>query len=348
MQLTSGFLLAVVVLLYLLLFCLLIFRWYSIKRIWLRAVTVLVINFMLLASVGMALNNSYGFYNSWRELFGISDQGKKVVVPSEIDLSKAKFTNNGSAIIQETFTGERSKITASVWLLIPKTIVAAINTNSPEKYPVAVFLSGSPGVPTAWLNGLKLDNQIQQAKALYTLKDFIAVLPDYNIQPHQDTGCMNISKNFQVEDWLTSDVYGYVIKNLPTKRNGWVVTGYSTGGWCSSMLAMKHPEIFKGAAPIAGYYQPEPPLNVDFKTRNLLKREYDLVALSKLRSEPLDLFLITSKADGSSYKSTNWFYGRIGAAHNVELLTLQSGGHNFSTWRPIVQDVLKWFASEFS
>ena len=96
MQLTSGFLLAVVVLLYLLLFCLLIFRWYSIKRIWLRAVTVLVINFMLLASVGMALNNSYGFYNSWRELFGISDQGKKVVVPSEIDLSKAKFTNNAT------------------------------------------------------------------------------------------------------------------------------------------------------------------------------------------------------------------------------------------------------------
>lgn len=347
MQLTSGLLLAVVVLLYLLLFCLLIYRWNSFKNFLVRAISVLAINLILLMSVGLVLNNSYGFYNSWRELFGISDQGKEVVVPSEIDLSKAKFTDNGSAIIQETFTGKSSKITASVWLLIPKSIVAAIKTNSADKFPVAVFLSGSPGVPTAWLNGLKLDNQIQQANSLYALKDFIAVLPDYNIEPHQDTGCMNIPSGVQVEDWLTSDVYGYVVKNLPAKRNGWVVTGYSTGGWCSSMLAMKHPEIFKGAAPIAGYFQPDPPLNVDFKTRNLLKQEYDLVSLSKLRSEPLDLFLITSKADASSYKSTNWFYSRIGAAHNVELLTLQSGGHNFSTWRPIVQDVLKWFASEF-
>jgi enterochelin esterase-like enzyme len=347
MQLTSGFLLAVVVILYLAFFGVLIFRWNAIKNILVRATSIIVINLLLLMSVGLALNNSYGFYNSWNELFGISTQGKSVINPSQIDLSKAKYTSNGSAMLQETFTGNISKITASVWFLIPKSIVAAIKNNSSNKFPVAVFLSGSPGVPTAWLNGLKLDNQIQQAKGLYALKDFIAVLPDYNIEPHQDTGCMNIPNGVQVEDWLTSDVYGYVIKNLPAKQNSWVVTGYSTGGWCASMLAIKHSEIFKGAAPIAGYYQPEPPLNISNTVRNTLKQEYDLIKLSKLRSQPVDIFLITSKADASSYKSTNWFYSRIGAGNNVELLTLQSGGHNFTTWRPVVQDVLKWFATEF-
>ena len=192
MQLTSGFLLAVVVILYLAFFGVLIFCWNAIKNILVRATSIIVINLLLLMSVGLALNNSYGFYNSWNELFGISTQGKRVINPSQIDLSKAKYTSNGSAMLQETFTGNISKITASVWFLIPKSIVAEIKNNSSNKFPVAVFLSGSPGVPTAWLNGLKLDNQIQQAKGLYALKDFIAVLPDYNIEPHQDTGCMNI------------------------------------------------------------------------------------------------------------------------------------------------------------
>ena len=348
MQLTSGFLLVVVILSYLILFGLLIFRWDSVRRAWLRVITVLGLNLLLLASVGMALNNSFGFYNSWRELLGISTQSKVVVNASQIDLTNAKYTLNGSAMVQETFTGNTSKITANVYLLIPKTIVTAIKTNSTEKFPVAVFLAGSPGVPTAWLNGLKLDDQIQQAKKLNPLKDFISVLPDYNIKPHQDTACMNIPGGVQVEDWLTSDVYGYVVKNLPAERSSWLVTGYSTGGWCAAMLAIKHPEIFRGAAPIAGYYQPAPPLNLSATARNALKQEYDLIRLSKLRKQQVDLFLITSKADASSYKATNWFYSQIGSVSNAELLTLQSGGHNFTTWRPVVQDILKWFASELT
>ena len=99
MQLTSGFLLAVVVILYLAFFGVLIFRWNAIKNILVRATSIIVINLLLLMSVGLALNNSYGFYNSWNELFGISTQGKRVINPSQIDLSKAKYTSNGSAML---------------------------------------------------------------------------------------------------------------------------------------------------------------------------------------------------------------------------------------------------------
>jgi enterochelin esterase-like enzyme len=312
----------------------------------LRALSVFLVNLLLILSLGLWLNDSFGFYSSWKELFGISDQPKVAIKASAIDLTKATITPNGSAIIEEKFTGETSKITSSVWFLIPRNIVASIKNNSDQTYPVAVFMSGSPGVPTAWLNGLKLDNQIQSAKSEVALKDFIAVLPDFNIRPHTDTGCMNIPDGVQVEDWLAKDVYQYVVANLPAKKSDWVITGYSTGGWCSAMLAMKHPEIFKAAAPIAGFYKAEPPLSLTAPQRLDIKSQYDLLALSKSRGKALDLFLITSRQDPSSYSSTNWFYSRIGAAHNVELLTLQSGGHNFTTWRPIVQDILKWFAEE--
>lgn len=346
MALTSGILLALSALIYIALFALLVIKWEEIRGVFLRALSVILVNLLLILSLGLWLNNSFGFYSSWKELFGISDQPKVALKASAIDLSKATITSNGSAVIEEKFTGETSKITSSVWFLIPKSIVNSIQNNSVEKFPVAIFMSGSPGVPTAWINGLKLDNQIQSVKSQMAIKDFISVMPDFNIRPHTDTGCMNIPDGVQVEDWLTKDVYQYVVKNLPANRSDWVITGYSTGGWCTAMLAMKHPEIFKAAAPIAGFYKPEPPFSLTAPQRLYLKKEYDLLSLSRSRGKALDLFMITSKQDSSSYSSTNWFYNRLGSSHNVELLTLQSGGHNFTTWRPIVQDILKWFAEE--
>jgi enterochelin esterase-like enzyme len=324
------------------LFALLNIYWSKFNKFWKRFAGLLLLQFSFLISIALVLNNQFGIYNSWDELIGISTQNQATISATSIDLSRAKFTANGSAIIEEKFTGSVSKITTSVWFLIPKAAVQSIKKSDGKKYPVVMFMSGSPGVPTAWLNGLKLDDQIQTVKSESALPDFISVLPDYNIQPHSDTGCMNIPNGVQVEDWLTKDVYDYTLKNLPAKSYGWSITGYSTGGWCSAMLAMKHPEIFNSAAPIAGYYQADFPFKISKSDKEKLQQTYDLPTLAKMRTSPLNLFLITSKGDSSSYFSTNWFYNKIGAGHNIELLTLKSGGHNFTTWRPIVQDILKW------
>ena len=348
MPLTSGYLLIAVAASFFFLNIFIFLKWQQLNKFILRLIAVTVAYLLLLAGSGIYLNDNFGFYNSWSELFGITNSKQEVTIPTAINLSNAKFTENGSAIIEKKFTGKASGITASVWYLIPKSIVNSIKENQNQKFPVAMFLSGSPGVPTAWLNGLKLDAQIKEAKTTSALQDFISVLPDYNIQAHVDTGCMNIPDGVQVEDWLAKDVYEYTIDNLPAKRSNWAITGYSTGGWCSTMLALKHPEIFKAAAPIASYYKADLNFVLSKDARKKLAEEYDLVNLSNARSKPLDLFLITSKGDSSSYSNTNWFYNKIGAGHNVELLTLSSGGHNFTTWKPIILDVLKWYAIEIA
>jgi enterochelin esterase-like enzyme len=346
-SLTSNLTLALSATITVALFALLNIKWNKLNRIWKRIAAQVLLQVMLLATVGLALNNQNGFYSSWSELFGISSYANQHIAPKTIDLSRAKYTKNGSAIIKEVFTGHDSKITEQVWFLIPKHIVTAIQDGSSEKFPAAVFLSGSPGVPTAWLHGLNLDDQIVEAKKSVKLKDFVAILPQYNVVPHSDTGCMNIPNSAQVEDWLTKDVYNYAVNNLPLQSSNWAITGYSTGGWCSAMLALRHPEIFKAAAPIAGYFNAEFPFKIDKNIRMELRKKYDLVNIAKAAKKPTDIFLITSTDDPNSYGATMWFHNQLGNNHNVELLTVPAGGHNFSTWRPLVQDVLKWFAGEF-
>ena len=346
-SLTSNLTLALSATITVALFALLNIKWSKLNRIWKRITAQVVLQVMLLATVGLALNIQNGFYSSWSELFGISSYANQHIAPKTIDLSRASYTKNGSAILKEVFTGSASKITEQVWFLIPKHIVTAIQDGSNEKFPAVYFLSGSPGVPTAWLHGLNLEDQILEVKKSVKLRDFVAILPQYNVVPHSDTGCMNIPDKAKVEDWLTKDVYNYAISNLPLQINNWAIAGYSTGGWCSAMLALRHPEIFKAAAPIAGYYNPEFPFKLDSDVRKKLRKEYDLVAIAKRSTKPSDIFLITSTDDPNSYGATMWFHDKLGSTHNVELLTVPSGGHNFSTWRPLVQDVLKWFAGEF-
>ena len=346
MQLTSFATLALSATITVALFALLNIKWAIFNRIWKRSIALIILQVTLLATIGLALNIQNGFYGSWSELFGISTYANQHIKPKTIDLSRAKFTKNGAAIIQETFTGAKSGITATVWFLIPKHIVNVIENGSSEKFPAVLFLSGSPGVPTAWLHGLNLENQITEAKKTVYLRDFVAVLPQYNVVPHSDTGCMNIPNLVKVEDWLSKDLYDYVVSNLPVQTNGWAITGYSTGGWCSAMLALRHPEIFKAAAPIAGYYNPEFPFKIEMNLRRELRTKYDLVKIAKNTKNPLDIFMLTSTDDPNSYGATMWFHKQMGDAHNVELLVSPAGGHNFSTWRPLVQDVLKWFAGE--
>ena len=312
-----------------------------------RILAMLLINILGLTGAGLYLNDANGLYNSWNELFGIQNNKIQHINPTAINLNNAKITVNGSAIVEKIFTGANSRVTSSVWYLIPKGIVQAMRSNSGEKFPVVYFLSGAPGVPTAWLHGLDLDNQMKAVKDFANLPDFIAVLPEINVLPGRDTECLNIPGVANVEDWLAKDVYNYTINNLPAESNNWLVTGYSTGGWCSAMLALKHPEIFKGAAPIAGFFKTEIWMGLNSKTRQELRNKYNLLKIAQESKKPSDFFLITSKVDRSTFDSTNWFYNNVGAGHNVDLLTLKDGGHNFTTWKPLVQDILKWFIGEF-
>ena len=343
-SLTSNLTLALSATITVALFALLNIKWKSLKNVWVRTISQLIIQIMLLVTVGIGLNIQNGFYSSWSDLFGVEKYKSQYIAPKTINLSKAKITSNGSAILKETFTGKKSHITSSVWLLLPKPIVQAIKDGASQKFPVAVFLSGSPGVPTAWLNGLNLDDQIKEAQSQSTLGNFIAVLPEFNIIPRTDTGCMNIPGKAKVETWLSKDIYNYVINNLPAEINNWVITGYSTGGWCSTMLALRHPGIFQAAAPIAGYFRAEFPFKIEKQTREKLREKYDLIRLAKMN--PVKILILSSKEDANSYESSNWFYNSIKNTNQVELKSVTNGGHNFSTWRPLAQEVLRWFAKE--
>ncbi len=73
----------------------------------------------------------------------------------------------------------------------------------------------------------------------------ILVMPDILGGFDNDTECVDSARG-NVETYLTEDVPATVVPRLSTAPPGpqWAVAGFSLGGMCSLMLALRHPDLF--------------------------------------------------------------------------------------------------------
>ncbi|WP_288756374.1 hypothetical protein [uncultured Dermacoccus sp.] len=93
--------------------------------------------------------------------------------------------------------------------------------------------------------------------------------------------------------------------NLRRRARARVVgdVGYSLGGWCASMLTMKHPATFGAAVAYQGYFRPHFDGHLPFQPNAPQARSYDLIALEKTNPVPVSLRLFASDANKVSYPS---------------------------------------------
>ena len=321
-----------------------------------RAVSVLVLNVLVLSLAAAALNDQFGFYVSWSDLAGA--RSPVTVTHHGASARKAATAALGHGVdaggafsaaslaagrIQHLdVVGTRSGVHAPVSVLLP----AGYSVSSSTRYPVIEALHGFPGSSTSWLTGMQVQQALDGLVASRTIRPSIVVMPQINIPGNIDGECVNGPRGTpQVETWLAKDVPEYVASHfrVDTRRSSWAVAGYSEGGWCAAMVGLRHPDVFGGDIVFSGSFQPEftrayRPFGTTTPAR------YDLIRLARTAPPPLAMWVQSAKPDGYSYPQTARFLKAVRAPLSVTTDLLKTGGHREPLWAAELPTALTWLA----
>jgi S-formylglutathione hydrolase FrmB len=220
-------------------------------------------------------------------------------------------------------------------------------------FPVVELIAGSPGTPKTWTASLNiagiLDREIAAGRSLR----FIAVMPSQDVAGRRDTQCVNIANGPAVETYLTLDVRSAVARafRVNTERDAWAVTGYSSGGFCATNLAMRHPDLFSAAVSIAGYCRPAH----DHQTGDLFGHDTQrrdentpLWRAANLPPPDVSLLLTSSAEDPATRHDATALAEAARAPLAVTLISLKHGGHNFQVWRAEEPVAFAWASAHLT
>jgi S-formylglutathione hydrolase FrmB len=128
----------------------------------------------------------------------------------------------------------------------------ALQNNNTIKLPVIVLLAGFPGSPLDWeQHGIK-DVMDQFAHKHKGLAPIVAVV-DFGGVKGVDTECVD-SKLGAVETYLARDVPNYLKSHYQASQSSsdWTIAGYSAGGTCSTLIALRNPSTYQNFMNISG------------------------------------------------------------------------------------------------
>ncbi|MFI1394021.1 alpha/beta hydrolase [Streptomyces sp. NPDC020681] len=364
MGLTSNKVLALAVLLAVVLFAATVWLWPRLaKRGW-RAVTgriglLLATQFALFAAVGLAANNSFLFYGSWSDLFGQKQElgvvvdhsaaGKriKVVDRQRLDVPGGARWAVGGQIQKVVIAGEKSKIDSPAYVYLPPEYFQPQYRKS--NFPAALVVTGYPGTAENLIKGLKYPKTAYQQAKDGKMQPMILVMLRPTVAPPRDTECVDIPGGPQTETYFAKDLPKAISETyrVGTKPENWGFIGNSTGGYCALKIGLHHPEQFSVAAGLSAYYKAaEDPTTGDLfhgdkKAKSRANLLWSLDHLPQGKSS----FLVTSSESGEhNLKGTREFIKKVKAPARVSSIMLDSGGHNFNTWRREIPPALVWMS----
>ncbi|TJZ42770.1 esterase [Streptomyces piniterrae] len=364
MGLTSKKVLLIAVLIAVALFVLTIWLWPRLSRGNWRAVVgriglLLATQLSLFASVGLMANNSFGFYASWADLFG-QEQEPGVVTNYETGPNGTKLKMLGTEhlsiqggskpkvagrIEKVLVRGEQSKITSPAFVYLPPQYFQ--HKYAGKKFPATVVLTGYPGTAQALYKKLHFPQTQHGLLKQKKMQPTILVMMRPTVAPPRDTECVDIPNGPQTETFFTKDLRADISQHyrIGTEAKNWGIIGDSTGGYCALKMTMRHPEAFSTGAALSGNYKAP----IDATTGDLfggnpqLERENNLLWRQKnMAAPPVNLLVTTSKQGEENYQKTLQFIQQTKSPSRISSIILDSGGHNFNTWRREIPAALEW------
>jgi S-formylglutathione hydrolase FrmB len=303
--------------------------------------------------VAVLLNNTFVFYQSWSELLGQHPRQEQSA--AELGSFDARLRPE----LYRDFLAERGTLTslpvaglASGVHAGPATVYLPPQYGDPayadRSFPVVELLSGFPGGPHPWVRMLHVVDVLDSLIATGRAVPFIAVMPEQNVAWPRDTECVNVVGGPQVDSYLSDDVRTAVVRAFRASAGSrWAVMGDSTGGYCASSLAFRHPGMYAAAVSLAGYNAPAH----DATTGNLFqgdpRRADDFSPLWLLqhgRAPDVALLLISTHADRASYRAAERMAEASRPPLRLSLLTLPRGGHNFATFAAEIPVGFSWLS----
>ena len=318
-----------------------------------RLLLILLCQVLALTSMGLAVNRSNGFFESWSDLFGTGTNYSSVAVKNtelprlnSRTLGKGSQLRGGAVMINDVIKGVSSGVSNNVYLYLPREIVRDLKSNRAirsDKFKVVEFLTGFPSQPIMWLKVMKIDQILASYNVLHPNSQILGVFPQVNVAGNYDLECMNLPNGKpKAESWLAEDMHAYLAKRIGFVKPQWSIMGLSTGGWCAAMLSLKHPQLFNHAVSIAGYYRPALPLTDPIALQNWAKKNYPLDKFERQLAGGLRIYIVASTGDKYSFKETKKFLRLNHPKLDITYRELASGGHNPHVWIPAVKPALNW------
>ena len=321
-----------------------VFIWHKFAHINWKTITarfslIITIQCFALASMGITINRSGEFYGSWSDLFGAQGQYQKIALSpaalSQIsvkDLLSATKTKGGSLIFRKVIKGANSGISNVVFVVASPKLAAQLASPSHaigSTYQVVELFPGTPGVPQTWIGTLDGITSMENLEIAGRIPPTIAVIPAINVQPGQDTQCMNFVGGAQVETWVTSDMKTFLQTFLGVDNRLWSSFGYSTGGWCAAEVAVLHQDQYSQGVSLAGYFSPILSFGLSRREKNYLSKQYDLINYLKNYKRNTKVMIITSVKDRFAYGSAQQFMQRANSLIPIKYVPIPTGGHKW-------------------
>ncbi|CNE28826.1 Conserved hypothetical protein (esterase?) [Mycobacterium tuberculosis] len=311
-------------------------------------------------SVLVVVNRHFGFYGSWGELAGAAGVGGHVVqkqgrgggdVKAELIRRKPEVSIGGTAerdgkVETVDIRGLRSGLHARAYVYLPPQYFQAGST---RRFPVAVVFSGYPGAQRNLVTQVKVPQTARDEAKAGRIQPIVYVMLRPSMVKGRDTECMDVPGGPQTATFFTQDVPEAIrsIYRVSDDRRGWGVFGLSTGGYCSLKLAMRHSDVFSSAASLSGYYAAIKDITTGdlYGGSQVVRNENDLFWRLRHRPQPPISVLVTTSRVGEQNKDeTQRFLSLVRPPMRASSLVLDSGGHNFQTWRRVLPQVLRWMS----
>lgn len=268
----------------------------------------------------------------------------RVLLPTGPAAALTRVRDSGAGpIMMTTLKGAKSGVSGKVWVWLPP------QYQDPKYatygFPVLTLYAGgqSAGYNTWTDNQLpiqKIDADLaQQGKA----HPFILVMPVQNLDSRESQAleCSDIPGQPKIGTWMSQDVPDFVRANFRTLRgrDGWGLMGASTGAFCSAKLALQHPDVFKAAVPIDGYFNPDSPLWKGHEAERLANSPGELVAQGKA-----DVRMLATAGGSNGFETglVKAWVKKAAPPLTVEYYEQPGGKHLTSDFKKMIPTTLEW------
>jgi S-formylglutathione hydrolase FrmB len=322
---------------------------------------------LVIIALALAVNTYFGFYSSWGDLFGTGGPPGTIVEgqvsgsagpaatvrvisqkANPLMLAGADGASGGTLQTVE-IGGGRTGLTEPGYVYIPPQYSQPAYAGT--RFPVVVVLTGYPGEASNLITRMKYPTLVAQAVYQRQMPPTVLVLLRPTVAPPRDTECQDVPNGPQAESFFATDLPQAIqhAYRVSADAAGWGVIGDSTGGYCALKFAMQHPDVYRAAVSLSGYYESA----VDLTTGDLfggsqqLRDENDLMwRLAHLPDPPVSVLVTSSLSGESDFKATEAFVRAVKAPMRVSHMYLQSGGHNFATWDQELPGALRWLGQQ--
>ena len=307
------------------------------------------------AAAGFYLNYEFKYKSTMGKLFGLTDYDTG---------EDNQFTNPTGdwprgLVVTTSIPGTTSGVgdwQAMVWL------PPEYFTNPEQKFPVIYLLHGVPDVPVPGMpldvgpaslfEPIKSDDAAQAASAQGHPVVLVSVVSS---PTNIDTECVDGVQG-KWHTYLTKDVPEWVAK-YPRFKTGAAntgVAGYSMGGYCAQIMALRNPSLYSLSANLSGSSKAVPRTGGDealFGAENAKKEALNYDSTNIVRTQPqshsVRLWLEVGAQDDPALIASQNDFATTATSVGMTVVTKQiPGAHDYAVWRASFGEWIPWSAAQ--